>query len=285
MKFLPEQLGRTLSRQLLITQKQSPHILFVSGIAGVVGSAVLACKATLKLGDILEDTRANVEAIRNTPDFMPERYKKELAYSYGHGTWQICRLYAPAVLIGAASLAALTSSHIVLSRRNAALTAAYAAVAKAYDEYRDRVRAEVGPEKELDIYHSVKKEEVEGEDGKKKELNVADPNTWSPYARFFDEGSRNWKKNAELNFLYLEIQQRYFNQLLTARGHVFLNEVYDQLDIERTKAGQVVGWVRDGGDRFIDFGMYEASSRDFLNGTEPRILLDFNVDGVIYDKI
>lgn len=285
MKFLPEQIGRTLSRQLLITQKQSPHILFVAGIAGVVGSAVLACRATLKLGDILDDTRANVEAIRATPDFMPERYKKELAYSYGHGSWQICKLYAPAVLIGAASLASLTGSHIVLSRRNAALTAAYAAVSKAYDDYRERVRAEVGAEKELDIYHSSHKKEITGPDGEKKEINVADPNTWSPYARFFDEGSRNWKKNAELNLTYLEIQQRYFNQLLHARGHVFLNEVYDQLDIPRSKAGQAVGWVRDGGDRYIDFGIYEATNSQFVDGTEPRILLDFNVDGVIWEKI
>lgn len=285
MKYLPEHLGRTISRQILVAQKQSPHILFGAGLAGIVGSAILACKATLKLGEVLDETRTTVEAIKATSDFMPERYKKELAYTYGQGTYQICRLYAPAVLIGAASLAALTSSHIVLSRRNAALTAAYAAVAQAYSDYRERVKAEVGPERELDIYHSVVKKEIKGADGEKKELNVADPNTWSPYARFFDEGSRNWKKNAEYNRTYLEIQQRYFNQLLTARGHVFLNEVYDQLDIPRTKAGQVVGWVRDGVDRYIDFGIYQASSSNFINEVEPRILLDFNVDGVIYDLI
>jgi hypothetical protein len=63
------------------------------------------------------------------------------------------------------------------------------------------------------------------------------------------------------------------------------------LGIDRSKAGSVVGWVitKEGtGDNFIDFGVFDGDNpraRDFVNGREGSILLDFNVDGVIYDKI
>jgi hypothetical protein len=86
--------------------------------------------------------------------------------------------------------------------------------------------------------------------------------------------------------MFLQCQQNYFNQQLKARGHVFLNEIYDAIGLERSKAGTIVGWVTDGnGDGYIDFGMFEDASRRFINGIEPSILLDFNVDGVIYDLI
>ena len=50
----------------------------------------------------------------------------------------------------------------------------------------------------------------------------------------------------------------------------------------------VVGWVLGNGDNCIDFGIWDSANekaRDFVNGREGAILLDFNVDGVIYDLI
>ena len=60
------------------------------------------------------------------------------------------------------------------------------------------------------------------------------------------------------------------------------------LGIPRSQAGAVVGWVLGEGDDYIDFGMFDGNNmatRDFVNGYERSILLDFNVDGVIYDLI
>ncbi len=195
------------------------------------------------------------------------------------------RLYGPSVAVGAASIAALTGSHIQLTRRNAALTATIAVVSKAYDDYRVRVQEEIGKERELDIYRAMKEQEVEI-DGKKKTFKVSDPNDWSPYARFFDETSENWQRNAEMNRHFLQLQQNYANHQLHSRGHIFLNEIYDLLGLERSQAGQVVGWVMNGeGDNFVDFGLFECESSRFINQLEQSIILDFNVDGVVYDKI
>jgi Family of unknown function (DUF6353) len=199
---------------------------------------------------------------------------------------EIGRLYAPAVVLGSLSVGALTGSHVTLSHRNAGVTAAYAAVSKAYDEYRDRVKTAIGPEKERDIYHAVSVQTIVDDNGKKHQLTVADPNRWSPYARFFDAASPRWVKNAEINRVFLQAQQNYANDLLRSRGHVFLNEVYDMLGLDHSQAGAVVGWViGHGGDNYIDFGMFEASNADFLAGWERNILLDFNVDGVILNLI
>lgn len=275
MKFyIPPSVTQAAFRGALILKKQSPNILFGAGLAGVVTSTVMACKATLKLADELPQMKEDLEKAKEDP-------KVSTPEVYGRNTAKVVELYAPAAVVGTISVVALTGSHVVLTRRNASLMAAYAAVSKAYDEYRARVRAEHGEEKELHIYHAAENK------GTKKEPQLhADPNRWSPYARFFDEGSREFQKNAELNKLFIQCQQTYAQDLLISRGHVFLNEVYDALGLPRSSAGAVVGWViSKDGDNYIDFGLFEASNADFINGYEPRVLLDFNVDGVIYDQI
>ena len=89
--------------------------------------------------------------------------------------------------------------------------------------------------------------------------------------------------------LFLRTQQNYANDLLKARGHLFLNEVYSMLGIPHTSAGAIVWWtIGAGGDNYVDFGIFTRDSqvvREFVNGYERSILLDFNVDGVIWDMI
>jgi Family of unknown function (DUF6353) len=290
MKLIPTTITQTVGRQLLQTQKHSPRILFAVGLAGVVTSTVLACRSTLKLGETLDNFKQDIDdtkVLAHSQVLTPEMHRpdgKDLAYVYVKGTYSLVKLYAPAILIGTASIAALTTSHTTLMRRNASLTAAYSALQVSFDAYRERVKAELGTERELMLRHNAHVETVEIE-GKKQEVMVADPNGWSPYARFFDEGSTEWVKNAEMNRIFLQCQQNYFNHILHARGHVFLNEVYDHLGLMRSKEGSVVGWVMGNGDNFIDFGLFDAASSRFINGYERSILLDFNVDGVIYDKI
>jgi Family of unknown function (DUF6353) len=289
-------ISRRVNRQKLVIKKQSPHIFFVAGIAGSVTSTVLACRATLNLSDTLTEIEGDLASVKKIKsaydnlgvvdvdnDYPPEQLRRDVAFSYAKAAYKLGRLYGPSVGVGIVSVGLLTGAHVSLSRRNTALMAAYATVSKAYDDYRERVIQELGAEKELDIRHA-KIASNSTPDG--DEVSVVDPNNWSPYARFFDEGSPHWEKNAEFNRLFVQCQQNYANEKLRAQGHLFLNEVYDMLGIDRSSAGSVVGWVigKDG-DNYVDFGMYQAVSSRFINGWERSILLDFNVDGVIYDKI
>ena len=286
-------------------QKHSPEILAGVGVVGVVASTVMACKATMKLNNILEEskeTRDKIKEVENNPayedKYTPEDAKKDLTINYMQTSMKIAKLYAPAVLLGSASLGCLLASNDILRKRNAALSAAYMTVDKGFKEYRQRVAERFGEEVEKEIRYNIKAEEIEttvvNEDGSevtiKETVKTMDPNLYSDYARFFDEYNPNWQNDPEYNLMFLKSQQQYANDLLIARGRLFLNEVYDMLGMERSKAGQVVGWVYNeanpSGDNFVDFGIYDLHkerTRAFVNGLEPSILLDFNVDGNIWD--
>ena len=283
--------------------KHSPEILLGVGVVGVVASTVLACKATMKVNDILEDAKEQIDkvnAVKNDPyyadKYNEEDAKKDLSIIYVQKGVEIVKIYLPAFTIGAASIACFLASNNIMRKRNAALGAAYATIDKSYKEYRKRVAERFGEEVEKEIRYNIKAEEVvsevdeNGEVKAVEEARVMDPNLYSDYARFFDEASPYWQSDAEYNLVFLKAQQAYANDLLRARGRLFLNEVYEMLGIEKSKAGQVVGWVYDEehpvGDNFVDFGIFDMSKervRAFVNGYEPNILLDFNVDGNIWD--
>ena len=301
-------LTRTLNRVGLKLKKHSPEILVVTGVVGTVASAVMACKATTKIDEVLAETKDNIEKTKDyvekkgfSEKYTEEDYKKDLTIFYAKGGLELVKLYAPSVALGALSITAILSGHNVLRKRNVALAAAYATVEKGFKEYRGRVVERFGEELDRELKYNIKAKEVEettvdektGEEKvTKKTVNVADPNNYSSYARFFDDGCTGWTKDPEYNLMFLKNQQRYANDLLKSRGHLFLNEVYDMLGIPRTKAGQVVGWIYDeeypNGDNFVDFGIYDLyneKARDFVNGYERTILLDFNVDGDIMNLI
>jgi hypothetical protein len=221
----------------------------------------------------------------------------------------VAKLYLPSASLTIAGATAILTSHNIMKRRNAVLTAAYTALETAFSDYRgrviDRFGEEVDRELKYNMVHKTVEEEVETESGKKKkvkkEVDVVGENLPSIYAKFFDSSSREFQNDPESNLFFLTNQQNYFNDLLKSRakinggvGHVFLNEVYDRLDIPRTSTGQICGWVLDfndaennTGDGVIDFGIYQTNraNRRFVNGLESVILLDFNCDGSIIDKI
>lgn len=282
-------------------QKHSPELLAGVGVVGVVASTVMACKATMKLNEVLDEskaTRDKIKAVEADPKYADsythEDAKKDLTVNYTQTGVKIAKLYAPAVILGSASLGCLLASNNILRKRNAALSAAYMTVDKSFKEYRNRVAERFGDEVEKEIRYNIKAEEVVSVDEEGNEtvetVKVMDPNLYSDYAKFFDEANPNWQPDAEYNLMFLKSQQQYANDLLRAKGKLFLNDVYDMLGIDRTKAGQVVGWVYDQqnptGDNFVDFGIYDMSKdrvRAFVNGYETNILLDFNVDGNIWD--
>lgn len=294
MKFVPVAVTRKLAVAAFKTKKNSPSLLFGAGVVSVVASTVLACKATLKVEEVLEKHQNNLTAVKtmNHADYSEDDRMKDKALIYTQAAVDLCKLYGPALVVGMAGVAALTKSHSILKSRNAALLSAYTALDKAFNEYRKRVREEVGEENEMRLMHGAVEREIveEGKNGPEvKSITTVGDHTPSPYARFFDEFSPSWSPRPEINLLTLRNQQIWANEKLRANGHMFLNEVYDMLGIPRSKAGAVVGWmIGTDGDNMIDFGIFNgdnSKARDFVNGREGSILLDFNVDGVIYDKI
>lgn len=303
---LPNGIANKFGRQILQLKASSPQLMFVGGAAAGVAGVVLACKSTLKLSDTLgefeelkEKSQYALEnkVVDNEGNVYDEKtFAKDQTVIRIKTVLAVSKLYAPAAGLLLLSASLMTGSHVTLTRRNAATAAAYASIDKAFGEYRERVRTQLGRDVDDEMRYGSKQvsETVEDQEtGKKKVIKhtvVAD-GTPSMYARFFDETCDNWVRNAEYNKIFLQAQQSYFNQMLQARGHVFLNEVYDALGFERSQEGQVVGWfLGPEGDNYVDFGVFDNPvnpdrARAFVNGHENAILLDFNVDGVIYDKL
>ena len=297
---------RLLSSTQYQIKKHSPEILMVAGIAGTIVGTVLACKATTKVSEIIEEKNKNVEDVHtcledNTKEYTEEDSKKDLTIIYAQTGVKLFKLYAPAIGVMALSFASIIAGHKVLKKRNIAIAAAYAVIDKGFKQYRKNVIEEFGESVDQQMRFGLKSKEIKkkDKDGKtvKETEYYIDPDAnpldnISEYARFFDAASENFAKDPEYNMMFLRRQQDYANEMLKSRGHLFLNEVYDLLDIPRSKAGQVVGWVYDKngntkGDNYVDFGLYrnDQGTRRFVNGLEYNILLDFNVDGVIYDLI
>lgn len=300
-------LTRTFNRTGLKLKKHSPEILLVAGAVGAVTSTVMACKATLKVNEVLEDTKQKIDTIHqvSSDPAMAEKYteedsKKDLAIVYTQTAVKFIKLYGPSVALGVVSLGCMIGSNRILNKRNAALAAAYAAVDKSFKDYRGRVVERFGKQLDKELRYNIKAQEIEeiatDENGKevvtKSTVEVADPNSYSPYAIVFDDGNEGWDPDPERSKFFLIQQQNWANERLKIRGHLFLNEVYDMLGARRTKAGAQVGWVYDEtncfGDNYVDFGIFDTTrskARDFVNGYEKVIVLDFNVDGYILDLI
>lgn len=277
------------SRGMLVIKKFSPEILTGIGIVSGIVATITACHATTKLEDVLDKHDAAVEK-------LDEDDVKGKALVKFEAAKDVIRLYSPAVGFTALSVTSILGAHGIMSKRNAALAAAYSFASGKLMEYRQRVIEELGEDADHKFLHGLKTETVEiteeGKNGKtkSKKLTVISGDK-SIYARFFDDASHRWENDPQLNLAFLNAQQCYANDLLRARGHVFLNEVYDILGIPRSREGAIVGWIYDpngDGDNHIDFGIYSIENqeaRDFVNGYNPAIFLDFNVDGVIYDLI
>lgn len=304
-------ISRSVHKVGFTFKKHSPEILIVAGVVGTVTSAVMACKATTKLDGILDKAKDDLEKIHDAidhPETLPEEYteedgKKDLTIVYTKTALEVAKLYAPAVGLGVLSITAILAGHNITRKRNVALAAAYTAVDNGFKEYRNRVVERFGKDIDRELKYNIKAKEIEevvvNEDGSEqvvtKTVEVVDDDALlcSPYAKFFDESCKGWTKDPDYNLMFLRRQQDYATDKLKAQGYLFLNDVYDMLGIDRTKAGACVGWIYNKnnpvGDNYVDFGLYDMNrvggrNRAFVNGYEKVALLDFNVDGNILNN-
>lgn len=290
------------SKAVMKLKKHSPEILVVAGIAGTVVSAVLACKATTKVAEILDETKGTLDTIHegmetgaiNGQEYTNEDGKKDTVVVYAQTGMKLAKLYGPAIILGTLSVTSILASNNILRKRNVALGAAYAAIDKSFKEYRGRVIERFGEQVDNELKYGIKAKkfeeiEVDPETGKEKKVKktvmVADPNLQSDYAVYFDSKSRNYETNPDYNRMFLKAQQAFANDKLQTRGHLFLNEVLDDLDLPRTPAGQIVGWTKDGPDGYVNFRIVEVERETEDGRHEPALLLDFNVEGNIWEKM
>lgn len=300
LSTMKETAMRTVGKTGLILKKTSPEILIGLGIIGVVGSTVLACKATLTVKETLHQDDDDIQDIHDSFDGKATKQdgseyseldmKRDLTIVYTKRAVRVVKLYAPSLILGAVSIGCLIGSHRIMSKRNVALMAAYQAMEKGFSRYRGYVIEEFGEEKDQGyMMRSVSEADAEVRlvrDGGQPEP-IKQPGM-SVYGRFFDESCREYQRNSQLNRFFLQRQQAWANDKLRIKGYLFLNDVYDALGMEQSSAGQIVGWLYDDenrGDGYVEFKILDASNSQFLNNRDASCFIDFNVQGRIFDKL
>lgn len=310
-------LTKSVSKASLQVKKHSPEILLGAGIVGFVGTVVLACKATLKADEVLEHHNRKMkniedafEVAKNAKVVDEEGHKVDPEYAYDLDLYKkdkltqyvktgvaFGKLYGPTIALGTVSLACILTSRNIMQKRYLGVIAAYNGLSEAFEAYRSRVREEQGELMDRHFRYGTELEEttvetVDENGKKKKEKQLVEKSGSlklpSSEAVFFDESNPNWDPNPQFSMAFLRGQLNWLNDKFHAKGHLFLNEVYDALGFQETQEGAILGWVEGIGDNYIDFGFYDPNNeaaRRFVNGDDQAILLDFNHDGVIWDKI
>lgn len=291
MKF--DKITRFANRSALKIQKHSPQILFYGGLVGVVATTIMASRATLKAQPVIQNHRANrvsLEAQASNGAIDKQRFTEGVVEQYTASAIGLTKLYAPTLLVGAVSIAALTKSHQQLTSRNTALTVAYTGLFKTFEKYRGRVREQLGVDQDQKFMHGEVLTEVEYADknGKvtTKEIAEVDPLSAASLSHYFDAGTNSWCKDPGYNQSFLDNQQRWANILLQKQGHLFLNEVYDLLQIPKTRDGNILGWVYEdlgNNDTFVTFGHQQDG--EFVAGFKRDVMLEFNIHGPVLDLI
>ena len=289
--LIPTSLSGTVGRGGLLLKKHAPAILTVIGLASMTAGAVIAVKQTLRLEEVLDEAELRIRHAKDVAENVDTRTGQQtMRKAYLRNALELTKLYGPAVSMFASGVVSVAVGHGLLQKRNVQMVAAYNALEKSFQAYRDRVIRDLGEEKDRDYLLGIEENTVPGKDGKKSTVTDFDPSKMNLFSRVFDKDNQYWQiEDPSFNQFFLTTEQRIINDILLHRGHVFLNEVYDRLGFERMAEGNVIGWiVSKDGPNYVDFGMYDATSeakRNFINGHEHSIWLSFNGMSEILSKI
>jgi len=286
-------IGRLIGRGALIVQKHLPTILTAVGITGWVGTTVVSSSNTLKMPDILAEHKNREEEINAKQEFMTSKeFRKAKTQEKLRFCKEVAKNYALPVGMGIASTAAIGFGHASLLDRNAKLLATCASLDKAYKALKAKMQGDIPEEVEKEASEEAK----EGKEGQERGyLWEYDPAA-RPYAVIFDELNPNWYYNPVRRWQFLQDAERLANEKLQSKGHLFLNEVYEILGYSDSQAGAVVGWFinkedllkdprRAYSDTYVSFGLDTPEAKRFRDGDEVGVLLDFNVQGVIFNML
>lgn len=302
---IKKSLTRTANKVKFATKKNSPELLLGAGIVGIVATVIVACKETLAADSIIKHHQSKLIDIQEAKEIAEENPDN---YEYDEGlvnhdtkvlkiqtAASLVKNYAPAVALGCFSLGCILVSRNIMSKRYLGVVTAYNGLSELFNTYRERVIQDAGKEKDLEYRYGQKFKkkttEIINEDGTKETITEYKPegpidpeNVTGDGSVIFDSSNPNWQTSYNLSMMFLRAQQNVATDMLHSKGHLFLNEVYDLLGLPDTAYGAVTGWIDGYGDSYVDFGIYDTEDNNRKN-EDYSILLSFNHDGVMYDKI
>lgn len=289
---------RTASMAVAKAKVKSPEILLVAGLGCISASYILVGKASYNFDETvgkpigkMNEMRESWKKIKSGEEerftasgelYSQKMYARDMAIAYAKTAEEFMKAYWIPITLGAFGFGCIIYSHKIMVKRQTELILAYEALEKSFKAYKKKVHEKFGEEAYEELEKEVKEEE-------EKSLSIKGIEIGS-YTAFFDSASKHWDKDPSWTKSFLTRAQWEMNQELDKHGFLFLNTVLRYLDLPETSQGAVTGWVRGEGEDYVDFGLFRynehtEAGRRFINGLEPCILLDFNCDGVMFDKL
>lgn len=263
-----------------VIHDNADKILLGVGISCIVGGTVSAVVSSKNIANIIENHKKAVEQANYIED-KKERGQAKITV-YKDTAIEMLMTFGPCVLLTGTGIACIIGSHHILTQRLASCQAAYAMLDTSFREYRERVKATVGAEKENDIFNNTSEVEVEVKDEKgktKKTKQKVKAGPKSPYSYLFDEANANWQKQGTANRDYLLQRQWWCNDQLNRWGEISLAEVLmnvDAYDYRSDVPALYFDIIWKKGD-YVDFGLED--NKDFMDGVEKSTWLHFNPSG------
>lgn len=293
-------LRQTINGVGLQLKKAAPDIMFAAGIALSAVSVIEFCKKSDKGLPVAKQFKENVQELSEEHSdgaYNDKTYCTLVAEEAVKAGKELGKIYWKPAVMWVASTALVAGSHYILKDRNATLTIIASGLGAELKTLHQRIIERYGEDVDKELKFGTETKEIEtrsideetGEEVVNKSVVPVNNGGFSLFARYYDEACIGWRNNAELNKSFLLAREAEANRRLDKQGYLFLNDVYEMLGMKKTRAGQKVGWKKNSrfGDGYVSFGIFNTrqGNRDFVNGYQPIVLLDFNVDGEIIDAM
>jgi len=242
MKY--EQFLRTLRGSI---KKNAPQILTGVGITGMIGSTVLAVKATPKAMMLLDEKKKELKT-----DYLDFQDIVKTAW----------KPYIPSISLCIGSIVCIISATTISLKRQSALATAYALSETALSTYREKVIETIGEKKEKKIRDEIAQEKINKDD--KKQIII----TPKGQTLCMDSISGRYFRSDLDTIRKIENE---LNKEMNHHNYISLNKFYSTLGLPGIKDGDYIGWNIDQGLIELSFGAC-ISEND-----EPCIVIDYNI--------
>lgn len=292
---------KLVSKAKYLTKAKSPELLLVGGIVAGVASVVTAIVSTPKAQEVLDEHKEQMEMVHEAStnpeyaeEYTAEDAKKDTFVIYTKTVFKLVKTYAIPILLEIAAIAMLLGSHNIMTKRNAALAAAYTIVDKSFKDYRSRVVDRFGEDVDYQLKNNIKAEKIEVEEtdpetGKtkvvKKKANIMDPACEDIYVRIFDRKNPNWSDDRRYVENFANLMAGIMSDQVIVHGVLPFNDALQQMGFEKVyPLGQYVGWKDKGGARNqVRITVRPIYYADNDGHMADAYAFEFNLDGYIFD--
>lgn len=218
-------LTRALFRSVEKIKRASPTILTVISSVGVVGTTILAVRATPKAIRLLEEKER---------DKHGEIGKLEAFFT-------VAPTYIPTVVIGGATIACMFGANVLNKRQQASIAGAYALLNGSYKQYKEAAKEVFGEDADKKIQAKKAEKVAIYSPSFANNLNVYDPKDGIDEEEllFYDSFGERYFTSTMAAVLSAEYA---INRNLQIRGYVYLGELYDFLGLDRIAGDEAIGW-------------------------------------------